>query len=173
MFKYSILILISAISLAAFNINSVFAEMEMEHDKDDASILELAPLAVGCTVETAVLTNVVDLDRNKFIPNCIKISLSDNPTVKCTSFDFVRHDVVILKDGVSFGDRVVSHDLSSEERKNLPSEWTYNFETGEFLRRRNDVNPSLSTENIGEGPYNIWCRYHFLSGMTMRLWVVQ
>jgi len=172
MFKYSIGISILAFSLI-FNVNGLSAgEMEMHLDNDDASILELAPLVVGCTEETATLTNVIDLDRSKFLPNCVKISLSANPVIKCTTFDFARHDVIILKEDVSFNDRVVSYDMTAKSRVRLPEEWSYDFSTGEFLPKPDENNASFSEINTGEGIYNIWCRYHLLSGMTMRLIVV-
>lgn len=168
--KYGMFVLIFMLAIT-YAVN-IFAETEMVHDEDNASILGRAPLAVSCTEEEAVLKNVISLDNSRFVPDCVKVSLSDNPVIECTTFDFVRHDVVILKDGVDFGDRAVSYDMTSAEREKLAPTWSYNFETGEFLPRRNSEEPSFSTLNTGEGAYNIWCRYHFLSGMTMRLWVV-
>lgn len=149
-----------------------------KHSQTTDSINDIAPLAVGCTEEEAVLTNSIDCDRDRFMPNCVKISLSKNPVITWKSFDLVRHNVVILKKGVHFDERAVGFDIDNKQRENLPAEWSYNFETGEFMGRpngelRNIDKPIVSLVNTGVGEYDIWCRYHFLVGMVMKLFVVE
>ena len=107
MFKYSIYFLLFTLFLAPF----VYAGSHDGHDSDSNSIFDMAPLAVSCTEESATLTNIIDLDQSKFSPSCVKISLSENPVITYTSFDFPMHDVVLLKEGVYFGDRAVRQDL--------------------------------------------------------------
>lgn len=179
MFKYGIYFLI-----ALFSQSFAYAETHEEdlghgeHTKTADSIHDIAPLVVGCTEDKAALTNSIDCDRDRFMPDCVKISLSENPVIRWTSFDLVRHNVVILKEGVSFDERVVGFDVTSEQREKLPSEWSYNFETGEFIGRpnaelKNIQEPLVSLVNTGVGTYNIWCRYHFAAGMVMKLFVVE
>ncbi|MGR3219020.1 MAG: hypothetical protein ACUZ8H_04270 [Candidatus Anammoxibacter sp.] len=132
----------------------------------------------GCDEETAVFVNAIDLDRNKFVQDCVKISLSENPVVTWTSFDFFRHNVVIMKEGTEFSERAVGSDVAIERRSSLPETYTYNFETGEFVGRpngeiRNVKKPVISLVNTGEGVYDIWCRYHSFAGMFMELIVVE
>lgn len=170
MFKSCIYFLLFTLFLAPF----VYAVPHDGHDSnsnlDSNPIFDMAPLAVSCTEDSATLTNTIDLDSHLFSPDCVKISLSENPVITCTTFDLVRHDVVVLKEGVDFGDRDVGQDLLNEQRGRLPESWSYNFETGEFvnIRRESDV----SSLNTGEGKYNIWCRYHVAFGMAMVLFVM-
>ena len=132
----------------------------------------------GCDEESAVSVNAIDLDRNKYVQDCVKISLSENPEVTWTSFDFPRHNVVIMKVGTEFSERAVGSDVAIERRSSLPETYTYNFETGEFVGRpngeiRNIQEPAVSLVNTGEGVYDIWCRYHSFVGMIMELIVVE
>ena len=148
------------------------------HGKEVTSKSDIAPLQVSCTEESAVQTNSIDCDNSRFSPDCVKISLSENPVITWKSFDSVRHNVIVLKDGVPLEQRAVGFDVTGEQRENLPSEWSYNFETGEFFGRpegefRNIDDNLVSVENSGPGEYNIWCRYHFFSGMVMKLIVVE
>ncbi len=141
-------------------------------DADDLRALsEPAPLDVSCTQATATKTNTINMDGNAFEPKCAKISLSENPIIDCPTFDFAKHNVIILKQGATFANRVISYDVNAENLKWLPSSWTYNFETGEFLKDKNDTEATFSEENIGEGAYNIWCRYHLGFNMVMKLFV--
>ena len=149
-----------------------------EHGRVASSINDIAPLAATCTEETAELTNSIDCEMGKFVPDCVKISLSENPVITWTSLDPTVHNVVVLKDGVSFDKRAVGFDVISEEIAFLPSEYSYNFETGEYKGRPNGEffnvrEPSVSLVNTGPGVYNIWCRYHWLFGMVMKLIVVE
>lgn len=142
------------------------------------SLRDIAPLAVSCTEEEADAVNAVACDRNRFVSDCVKITLSEDPIVTWESFDFARHNVVILKEGGAFRGRAVGSDITSDELSNFPSTWTYDFSTGEFLGRpdgefRNIDEPVVSSENSGAGVYNIWCRYHWLGGMVMKLIVVE
>ena len=139
---------------------------------------QVGSLAVDCGEEEAVETNIIDCDRDKFMPDCVKISLSNDPVITWKSFDFVRHNVIVLKDGVPFDEKAVGADVTNADRERLPDEFTYNFETGEFLGRpngelRNIDDELVSPVNTGVGEYIIWCRYHILSGMTMKLFVVE
>lgn len=152
----------------------LYADMHDDPTQDANSINDIAPLEVRCTEDEAVLANSIDCDRNRFLPDCVKISLSENPVINWTSFDFVRHAVVILKEGVPFDERAVGFDMSFEERERFPATWWFNFKTGEFIGRdnnqlRNVQAPDVSLVNTGEGVYNIWCRYHFAVGMVMKL----
>ncbi|MGR3178485.1 MAG: hypothetical protein ACUZ8E_10555 [Candidatus Anammoxibacter sp.] len=151
-----------------------------EHGRVASSINDIAPLAATCTEETAELTNSIDCDMATFAPDCAKISLSGNPVITWTSFDFALHNVVVLKEDVPFDERAVGFDVISEviATETLPSEYSYNFETGEFIGRPNGEffnvrEPSVSLVNTGPGVYNIWCRYHWLFGMVMKLIVVE
>ena len=149
-----------------------------EHAMEMTSIMQVGPLAVDCGEEEAVETNIIDCDRDRFMPDCVKISLSNDPVITWKSFDFVRHNVVVLKDGVPFAEKAVGTDVTNADRERFPDEFTYNFETGEFLGRPNgelrNINDELvSPVNTGVGEYIIWCRYHAVAGMTMRLFVVE
>lgn len=170
---YTIFTLTLAFSI--FTWNAIADDNHAEHEE---TIHDIAPLAVSCSEDEAIETNSIECDMSKFIPDCVKISLSNNPNINWKSFDFARHNIVILKEEVPFDEKAVSFDVTGEQRDNFPADFPYNFETGEFLGRprgelRNREEPIVSLVNSGPGVYNIWCRYHFLSGMTMKLFVVE
>ncbi|MGR3318689.1 MAG: hypothetical protein ACUZ8O_09430 [Candidatus Anammoxibacter sp.] len=176
------------ILFALFFTSFVYAESHKEdmghgeHNREVKSVRDIEALQVeGCDEESAVSVNAIDLDRNKFVQDCVKISLSENPEVTWASFDFPRHNVVIMKVDTEFDERVVGFDVAFERENgffDFSGTWTYNFETGEFVGRpngelRNIKEPAVSLVNTGEGVYDIWCRYHAFAGMVMELIVVE
>ena len=179
MMKYTFYLILVLFLSSAFT--TVFGGDDGGHDghlMEMKSMRDLGPLAVDCEEEEAIETNIIDCDRDRFMPDCVKISLSNDPVITWKSFDFVRHNVVVLKDGLSFDEKAVGTDVTNEDRERLPDEFTYNFETGEFLGRpngelRNIDDEIVSSANTGVGEYIIWCRYHVLAGMTMRLFFVE